>query len=126
MLGSAEAVSFLPSADLARSERFYADVLGLELVSRSPFADVFRCGTATLRLARVDDLRPQPFTVFGWLVPDLRSVAGELRARGIELLRYDGLGQDDDAVWRTPAGDLVAWFQDPDRNVLSVTEMAAR
>ena len=123
MLETSAAVAFLPSGDLERSERFFRGVLNLALVSRSPFAAVFTVGGGTLRVTRVEALRPQPFTVFGWLVTDLRAVIGELRDRGTELLRYEGLGQDVDGVWATPSGDLVAWFHDPDSNVLSLTQL---
>ena len=123
MFEASEAVAFLPSQDLERSERFFGSVLHLPLVSRSSFAYVFRCGGTTLRVTKVDGLRPQPFTVFGWLVPDLRSAVAELRDRGADFLRYEVLDQDDQDVWTTPSGDLVAWFQDPDLNVLSLTEL---
>jgi catechol 2,3-dioxygenase-like lactoylglutathione lyase family enzyme len=125
VLQGSEPVAFLPSTDLDRSERFFRDDLGLELIDRSPFACLFRVGPATLRVTTVDDLRPQPFTVFGWLVTDLRGTLPSLRSRGIRTLRYDGMGQDDDDIWTTPGGDRVAWFQDPDANVLSLTELTA-
>jgi len=124
VLEASEAVAFLPSQDLARSGRFFREVLDLPLVSQSPFAYVFRCGGTTLRVTKVDDLRPQPFTVFGWLVSDLRSAVAGLRERGAHFLSYEGLDQDEHDVWTTPNGDLVAWFQDPDLNVLSLTELA--
>ena len=124
MLETSEAVAFLPSEDLQRSERSYHGVLDLPLVSRSPFASVFKIAGATLRVTKVDGLRPQPFTVFGWVVADLRAAVTELRDRGTDMLRYDGLDQDDHGVWTTPSGDLVAWFQDPDTNVLSLTQLA--
>ena len=124
MLETSESVAFLPSEDLERSERFYQGVLDLALLSRSSFASVFQVGGGTLRVTKVDGLRPQPFTVFGWLVVDLRAVVRELRDRDTDLLRYEGLAQDEDGVWTTPNGDLVAWFQDPDANVLSVTQLA--
>lgn len=126
MLEASEAVAFLPSEDLERSERFYQGVLDLALLSRSPFACVFQVGGGTLRVTKVDALRPQPFTVFGWLVGDVRTVVRELRDRGTDLLRYAGMAQDEDGVWTTPNGDLVAWFQDPDANVLSVTQLVTR
>ena len=125
MLEASEAVAFLPSQDLDRSEQFFREVLDLPLVSQSSFAYVFRCGGTTLRVTKVDDLRPQPFTVFGWLVTDLRAAVARLRERGTGFLRYEGLEQDDHDVWTTPNGDLVAWFHDPDSNVLSLTELAS-
>jgi catechol 2,3-dioxygenase-like lactoylglutathione lyase family enzyme len=124
VLETSEAVAFLPTEDLDRAELFFHGVLNLELMSRSPYASVFQVGGATLRVTKVDGLRPQPFTVFGWLVADLRTVIRELRGKETDMLRYEGLTQDDDGVWTTPNGDLVAWFHDPDANVLSLTQLA--
>lgn len=124
MLETSEAVSFLPSEDLERSERFFHGVLNLPLVSRSPYAFAFQTGATTLRVTKVNELQPQPFTVFGWVVTDIRDVILALRERGTSMLRYEGMGQDDDSVWTTPTGDLIAWFHDPDGNVLSLTQLA--
>jgi len=124
MLETADVVAFIPSRDLDRSERFFHDVVGLTLLSRSPYASVFRSGQSSLRVTKVDEFEPQPFTVVGWVVADLRAEAAHLRVVGVGFLRYDGMGQDDDAVWTTPNGDLIAWFHDPDGNVLSLTELA--
>jgi catechol 2,3-dioxygenase-like lactoylglutathione lyase family enzyme len=122
MLETSEGVAFIPSEDLDRSERFYANVLNLAHLSRSPFATVFHVGVGTIRVTKVDAFRPQSFTVFGWIVGDIRAVIRELRDRDVALLRYEGLDQDDEDVWTTPNGDLVAWFKDPDANVLSLTQ----
>jgi len=124
LLATAEAVAFLPSEDLDRAERFFQGVLNLELVGRSPFALVFQVGGGTLRVTKVDGLRPQPFTVFGWVVTDIRTVIRDLRERETDMVRYEGFEQDEDGIWTTPNGDLVAWFSDPDANVLSLTQLA--
>lgn len=121
MLQSSHAVAFLPSTDLARSERFFVDVLGLAVVWRSDFACVLELDGATLRVTKVDDLRPQPFTVLGWVVDDVRPMLASLRAHGVEPRLYDGMAQDDDGVWTAPGGEHIAWFPDPDGNVLSLT-----
>ncbi len=126
MLRTSHAVAFLPSTDLERSERFFVDVLGLVVSSRSDFACVLDLGGATLRVTKVEDLRPQPFTVLGWVVDDVRAELAALRAYGVEPMRYDGMTQDDDGVWTAPGGEGIAWFQDPDGNVLSLTQPAPR
>ena len=126
MLDSATAIAFLPSTDLDRSRTFFADLLGLVVQEVTPFACVLSAGGTMLRVTRVDDLRPQPFTVFGWDVPDLRAELAALVAAGVEFTRYDGVDQDADGVWSTPGGDLVAWFRDPDGNTLSLTQFAGR
>ena len=126
MLETAPAIAFLPSTDLDRSREFFADTLGLPLVEQTPFACVLRAGPTMLRVTRVDGLQPQPFTVFGWQVPDLAATVAELTRAGVRMLHYEGLGQDADGVWATPDGALVAWFRDPDGNTLSLTQFAAR
>ncbi|HSR82966.1 MAG TPA: VOC family protein [Streptosporangiaceae bacterium] len=125
MLGSASAIAFLASTDLDRSRAFFADQLGLPVEEVTPFACVLRVGKTMLRITKVDALRPQPFTVFGWQVPDIRSAVAELAAANVACLRYEGIDQDPAGVWTTPGGDQVAWFHDPDGNTLSLTQFAA-
>jgi catechol 2,3-dioxygenase-like lactoylglutathione lyase family enzyme len=122
MLESARAIAFVPATDLGRARDFYEGVLGLEVLDVSSFACVFRVGGATLRVAVVGELSPQPFTVFGWAVEAISETMAGLAARGVEFLRYEGMDQDLAGVWATPGGDQIAWFRDPDGNVLSLTQ----
>jgi len=122
MLESADAMAFVPATDLGRARDFYEGVLGLEVLDMSGFACVFRVGGATLRAALVRELSPQPFTVFGWVVGAIGETMAGLAARGVEFLRYEGMDQDPAGVWLTPGGDRIAWFRDPDGNVLSLTQ----
>jgi catechol 2,3-dioxygenase-like lactoylglutathione lyase family enzyme len=124
LLADADVIAFAPSTDLDRSRAFYAGVLGLKLVEQSPFACVFDVAGTMLRVTQVEELSPQPFTVLGWRVPDLRATLNGLVDAGVAFHRYPGMDQDDDCVWRTPGGDLVAWFPDPDGNTLSLTQFA--
>ncbi len=125
MLASASPMAFLPSIDLARSQRFFADLLGLPVEQLTPFACVLRAGPTMLRVTKVEQLQPQPFTVFGWQVPDIAAMVAQLADAGIEFVRYEGMGQDPAGVWTAPDGDRVAWFRDPDGNTLSLTQFTA-
>ena len=122
MLGSAALVAFAPTTDLDRAQAFYGSMLGLPLVSRDGFACQFDAHGTPLRVSLVDTLAPAPGTVLGWIVPDIHATVRALIDGGVTFARYDGMGQDDDAVWTAPSGDRVAWFHDPDRNTLSLTE----
>jgi catechol 2,3-dioxygenase-like lactoylglutathione lyase family enzyme len=126
MLGSASPIAFLPSTDLDRSRHFFADRLGLVVEEVTPFACVVRVGTTMLRVTKVDQLHVQPFTVFGWAVQDIHAVVAGLGGAGITCLRYDGMDQDVAGVWTTPGGDRIAWFRDPDGNILSLTQVVTR
>ncbi|HSU17468.1 VOC family protein [Longimicrobium sp.] len=125
MLGSAKLVAFVPTRDPARARAFYQRVLGLRLVGEDAFALVFDCGGTMLRVvnvAGVPGFEPAPFTILGWDVADAHAAVRELRERGAEPLRYGGMEQDELGVWTSPAGARIAWFHDPDGNVLSITQ----
>ena len=123
MLESAHAVAFVPATDLARARDFYEGTLGLEVQDVSGFACVFRVGPIKLRVTKVGELAPPPFTVFGWEVAAIHEMVAGLAGRGVEFVRYDGMGQDPAGVWTAPGGAQVAWFRDPDGNVLSLTQL---
>jgi hypothetical protein len=89
---------------------------------REPFALVLDAGSVQLRVQRVARLASQPHTVFGWSVPDIADAVSVLTVRGVRFERFAGLTQDRNAIWSSPSGAKVAWFKDPDGNVLSLTE----
>jgi phosphoglycolate phosphatase-like HAD superfamily hydrolase len=121
-LKSAPIIAFVATtnADLART--FYAETLGLRLVSEDGFALAFDAAGTMLRVAIVRELQPAGYTVLGWTVPDIKHAIRDLVKRGIAFQRYEFLDQDKDGVWTSPRGAKVAWFKDPDGNTLSLTE----
>jgi len=120
-----EIVAFVPTTDPVRARAFYAGTLGLALEDESPFALVFRVAGTMLRVTVVEELSPQPFTVLGWVVADLDAAIDMLSGRGVGFERYDGMEQDGRGTWSPPSGARIAWFKDPDGNVLSLTQLRA-
>jgi catechol 2,3-dioxygenase-like lactoylglutathione lyase family enzyme len=124
MLTHAKAITFVLTPDHKRASPWYRDVLGLTLVSEDHFAAVFDLAGTTLRLTTVGGWTPGAHTVLGWAVPDIRTEMARLKAKGVEFLIYEGFGQDADGVWSAPGGVVkVCWFNDPDGNNLSLTEL---
>jgi catechol 2,3-dioxygenase-like lactoylglutathione lyase family enzyme len=121
VLGSAEFVGFIPVRDPAVARRFYVETLGLGVVEASPFALVLDSNGTTLRVTPVPELRVQPFTVAGWTVADVAATVRALSERGVAFERFEGMDQDELGVWTAPDGARVAWFKDPDGNILSLT-----
>jgi catechol 2,3-dioxygenase-like lactoylglutathione lyase family enzyme len=117
-------IVFLATANAARSREFYERVLGLAFVAEEPPALVFRIGDRMLRIQKVDRVLAAPYTALGWAVSDIRRAVRDLRLAGVSFQRYPGMNQDDDGIWQAPSGALVAWFQDPDGHVLSLTQFA--
>jgi catechol 2,3-dioxygenase-like lactoylglutathione lyase family enzyme len=122
MLGSSEVIAFAGSADLGRARVFYEQVLGLPVIEQNDFACAFYANGTMLRVTAVGEVARAGYTVLGWRVGDIAATVRGLAARGVSFLRYDGLDQDEDGIWTTPGGDKVAWFADPDGNVLSLTQ----
>ena len=121
---AAAPVCFVLTADRARSKPFYAEVLGLRLLGEDAHAATFDLGNRTpLRLTDMPGHRGTGHTVVGWNVADLVGTARALRAKGVTFTIYDGFGQDADGIWHSPDGGAkVAWFADPDGNLLSLTQ----
>ena len=80
--------------------------------------------SADLRRTRAFYEQVLGLRVIGWRVADIAATARGLAGRGVLFIRYDGMEQDENGVWTTPGGDKVAWFADPDGNVLSLTQFA--
>jgi catechol 2,3-dioxygenase-like lactoylglutathione lyase family enzyme len=125
MLTGTPPIVFISTVDPATALAFYEGTLGLTFVEDAGFALVFDLGGTMLRVTRVDALSPQPFTVLGWRVDDATATARALRARGVAFERYEGMEQDAEGVWTAPSGGRIAWFRDPDGNVLSITSFPA-
>ena len=75
-----------------------------------------------LRVTAVHQVVPAGYTVLGWRVADIEAVVRDLSARGVAFSRFDGMDQDDNGIWTSPGGAKVAWFTDPDGNLLSLTQ----
>ena len=88
----------------------------------APVALEFDAHGTMLRIAKVRELSPAPYTVLGWNVPDISGAVNLLRAKRVSFERYEGMDQDAGGVWTSPGGAKVAWFKDPDGNTLSLTE----
>jgi catechol 2,3-dioxygenase-like lactoylglutathione lyase family enzyme len=124
VLADASFIAFVPVSEISVARAFYGSTLGLSVLEESPFALVVDANGTKLRLTPVPELRPQPFTIAGWEVDDLENTINKLDARGVAFKQFEGMEQRPSGIWQSPSGDLVAWFADPDDNILSLTEFA--
>ena len=122
ILESAKPAIIICTRDRVRSSAFYRDTLGLTVAYEDSFAAVFNIGGATLRVSIVADFTPHEHTILGFTVPDVAMTVKALREKGIVFNTYQHVRQDELGIWTAPEGAVrVAWFKDPDGNVLSVT-----
>ena len=122
ILEAAKPAIVICTQDRARATAFYRDTLGLPLASEDSLAAVFNIGGATLRVSTVADFTPHEHTILGFSVQDVEEAAKALREKGVTFNIYPGFNQDDLGILTLHEGVVrVAWFKDPDGNVLSVT-----
>ena len=124
VLGSSKIMAFVSTSDPARAKTFYREVLGLQLVKEElPFALVFNAAGIMLRVTIVKEVTKAPYTVLGWRVRNIVSTVTKLQKAGVTFERYEGMGQDKLGIWKSPSGAKIAWFKDPDGNLLSVAQL---
>ncbi|QUL38256.1 VOC family protein [Erythrobacter sp. JK5] len=115
-------IQFVASANHDEARDFYSNTMGFELTDDSPFALEYDTGNGMLRVQKVEQLTPHPFTALGWAVDDIAAARDRLAERGAGFASYDFLEQDERDIWTTPDGAQVCWFRDPDGNTLSLTQ----
>jgi len=126
MLASSKLTGFVVTLDYDRARAFYVDALGAEFISRDQYALVVRMGGNRIRIVKIPGFTPARNTVLGWEVADIEAAVRWLRERGVALEDYPFIQDREQLIWSTPDGSKVAWFRDPDGNVLSVSHHPAR
>jgi catechol 2,3-dioxygenase-like lactoylglutathione lyase family enzyme len=121
MLASGKIIGFVPTKDYDKARAFYEGKLGFEFVSLDQFALVMRAGDHIIRIAKVQNFTPLQGTILGWEVENIEAVVTWLRDRGVATEKFPFVQDRELGIWTTPTSDKVAWFKDPDGNILSVS-----
>lgn len=123
MLSKSKLQSIVWTSRLPEAEVFYRDVLGLDLRDRSDGALVFDVNGGDLRVSPIPLTTPSEHTVLGFSVPDVDTTIGLMAERGVVFERFEGFPHAANGALQTPDGSRVAWFRDPDGNLLSVVQL---
>jgi catechol 2,3-dioxygenase-like lactoylglutathione lyase family enzyme len=124
MLTGGKLVGFLTTTDYEKARAFYEGKLGFEFVSLDQFALALRAGKNMIRITKAETFKPAQGTVLGWEVDDVKAVVLWLSSRGVVTEKYGFVPDQELGIWTAPSGDQVAWFKDPDGNVLSISRHA--
>jgi catechol 2,3-dioxygenase-like lactoylglutathione lyase family enzyme len=115
-------MAFVLTTDSSRAREFYEGQLGLDFVSEDDFALVLRSKNVFLRIAKVKEFTAGRYTVLGWRVGEIEGIVRAGLQKGITFHRYEFIKNTELPIWDAPNGARVAWFSDPDGNVLSVSQ----
>jgi catechol 2,3-dioxygenase-like lactoylglutathione lyase family enzyme len=122
MLASRQIVAFVPTTDSEKAKAFYVGVLGLRFVKDDGFALVLDANGTMVRVSKAPEFKPAQFTILGWQVSDIEDEVRGLQKKGVHFEIFGFFKQDELGIWTAPTGDKVAWFKDPDGNILSVSQ----
>ena len=117
-------ITFLNTKNPEAAIPFYRDVLGFKYLRDDGFALVFDMDGVMLRIGKAKEFTPAPGTVLGWEAEDIGAAVDELVGKGVTFERYSFMQQNERGIQTFPGGDQVAWFKDPDGNVLSFSHHA--
>ena len=117
-------VGFVITTKPEEAKTFYRDKLGFNFLRDDGFALVFDAHGAMLRVGKMQQFTPAQNTVLGWEVPDITEAVKDLASAGVTFERYEFMKPDANGIVTFPTGDKVAWFKDPDGNVLSLGQHA--
>jgi len=123
MLVEEKLKTFIPTVKPQEAKVFYRDTLGLKFLGGDDYGMEFDSGGTLLRVATVRELKPHEFTVLGWNVKNIETEIRALNNKGVVFEKFDFLQQDELCIWTSPNNSKVAWFKDPDGNILSVSQM---
>ena len=126
MLRDRSSSAIVAVSDLARAKQFYSDTLGLQLDQGGEGGDVlgYRTGDTRLTVYKSDYAGTNKANAVTWQMDgDLTETVRDLRAKGVTFEKYDFPGmQWRDGVHEGEGGAKLAWFKDPDGNILHLIE----
>jgi len=125
MLQNSRTFSGFSVDDIAAAQNFYGNVLGLQVNAANGMLELRTPGDRNTLVYPRPNHVPAEYTVLNFPVPDIDATIDALAAKGVPMIRYKKMPQDDKGVMRgraAGAGPDIAWFTDPAGNVLSVLQ----
>lgn len=110
----------VPDLEVARN--FYRDVLGLDVSDVMGMLQLTLPGGTGVIVYDKEDHQPAGFTVLNLSVPDIEQAVDALAERGVELLRYEGFGQDERGIARGDGMPTGGWIADPAGNIIAIMQ----
>ncbi|TGV11867.1 VOC family protein [Mesorhizobium sp. M8A.F.Ca.ET.173.01.1.1] len=124
MLENSNATANLAVRDLAKAKAFYEGTLGLKQVhDEGGELIVYKSGDTTINVYRSKFAGTNKATAVTWMVGDkIADVVNALRSKGVTFEHYEMPGLTMEGDLHVGGGMKVAWFKDPDGNILNLVD----
>ena len=121
MFENTRAFSGFAVDDLDAAKKFYGETLGVKVSEHYGLLTLHLAGGRDTLVYPKPDHTPASYTILNFQVDDIDAAVDELVSRGVELEKYEGMGQDAKGINRA-GGPYIAWFKDPAGNILAVLQ----
>jgi catechol 2,3-dioxygenase-like lactoylglutathione lyase family enzyme len=121
MFENTRAFSGFAVDDLEAAKKFYGETLGVKVSEHYGLLTLHLAGGRDTLAYPKPDHTPASYTILNFQVDDIDAAVDELVSRGVELEKYEGMGQDAKGINRA-GGPYIAWFKDPAGNILAVLQ----
>jgi catechol 2,3-dioxygenase-like lactoylglutathione lyase family enzyme len=122
MLGDKDAAANIAVKNLETAKKFYEDTLGLTQVgAEGQEVIVFKSENSTVYVYQSQYAGTNQATAITWVVgEDIEDVVRALKAKGITFKHYNMPDMKRDGDIHVAGNTKVAWFKDPDGNILNI------
>ena len=121
MFENTKAFSGFAVDDLEAAKKFYGETLGVTVSEHYGLLTLHLAGGRDTLVYPKPGHEPATYTILNFQVDDIDAAVDELVSRGVELEKYEGMGQDAKGINRA-GGPYIAWFKDPAGNILAVLQ----
>jgi catechol 2,3-dioxygenase-like lactoylglutathione lyase family enzyme len=123
MLGNKDAAANIAVRDLETAKKFYQDILGLTQIGvEGQEVIVFKSGNSIINVYRSQYAGTNQANAVTWVVgEDIEGVVQQLKTKGVAFEHYDIPGVTRQGDIHVADNMKVAWFKDPDGNILNIT-----
>lgn len=127
MFGNTNAAANIAVRNLETAKHFYEDTIGLKPVGgEGDELIVFRSGNSTINVYRSQYAGTNKATAVTWMLDDVDGAVRKLKAKGVTFEHYDMPGMTREGDVYSGGGMKVAWFKDPDGNILNIVGQSPR
>jgi catechol 2,3-dioxygenase-like lactoylglutathione lyase family enzyme len=121
LLRDSDAIATVAVRDLDAATKFYQDTLGLRPAGgEGNEVVVFESGDTTINVYRSSFAGTNKATALTWAVDDVEDTVRRLKAKGVQFEHYELPDTRHEGDVHVSGHIKVAWFKDPDGNILSV------
>ena len=122
MLADKDAAANVAVRNLKTAKKFYEGTLGLKPIGKEgEHLIAYRSGGSTVLVYESKFAGTNKATALTWTVgDDVEAVVSALKAKGVSFEHYDMPGMTRKGDVHLGGGMKIAWFKDPDGNILSI------